>query len=105
MDCVPLAIGAYIFTTPNGAYSKELLEKWKNEEVSAERITKLLDQYVRSYAEVITNKTQRVHFENYLKGLMSNLDRKSIEPIALSLTGEKGVRPLQQFITRTTLDD
>jgi SRSO17 transposase len=36
---------------------------------------------------------------------MSNLDRKSIEPIALSITGEKGVRPLQQFITRSTLDD
>ena len=87
------------------AYNKELLEKWKNEEITEERITTLLDQYVHSYADVITNKTQRVHFENYLMGLMSNLDRKSIEPIALSIAGDKGVRPLQQFITRSTFDD
>ena len=86
-------------------YNKELLEKWKNEEITEERITILLNQYVSSFAGVITNKTQRVHFENYLRGLMSSLDRKSIEPIALSTVGEKGVRPLQQFITRSTLDD
>jgi len=86
-------------------YCKELLEKWKTEEVTEEKITKLLTEYVRSYDTVITNKTQRIHFEHYIKGLMSNLDRKSIEPIALSITGEKGVRPLQQFITRSTLND
>ena len=86
-------------------YSKELLEKWRSEEVTEEKITNLLTQYVRSYEDVISNKTQRVHFENYLKGLLSNLDRKSIEPIALSIMGEKGVRPLQQFITRSTFDD
>lgn len=36
---------------------------------------------------------------------MSNLDRKSIEPIALSMIGGSGVRALQQFVTRSTLDD
>ena len=86
-------------------YSKELLEKWKNEEITEEKITNLLAKYIRSYDIVITNKTQRVHFENYLRGLMSNLDRKSIEPIALSIIGEKGVRPLQQFVTRSTFSD
>ena len=86
-------------------YSKELLEKWRNEEVTESKITGLLTQYVRSYDTVLTNKTQRIHFENYLRGLMSNLDRKSIEPIALSIIGEKGVRPLQQFVTRSTFND
>jgi len=86
-------------------YSKELLEKWRNEEVTESKITGLLTQYIHSYDTVITNKTQRIHFENYLRGLMSNLDRKSIEPIALSITGEKGVRPLQQFVTRSTFND
>ena len=86
-------------------YSSELLEKWRNEEISEQKITGLLAQYVRSYDKVITNKTQRIHFENYLMGLMSNLDRKSVEPIALSTTGEKGVRSLQQFMTRSALDD
>jgi FOG: Transposase len=87
------------------AYSKELLEKWRNEEITESKIENLLTQYVRSYDGVITNKTQRVHFENYLNGLMSNLERKSIEPIALSIIGEMGVRPLQQFMTRSTLSD
>ena len=86
-------------------YNKGLLDKWKNEEVTESKITDLLIQYVRSYNSVVSNKTQRIHFENYLKGLMSNLDRKSIEPIALSMTGVTGVRPLQQFMTRSKLDD
>jgi len=86
-------------------YSKELLEKWRTEQVTESKIADLLTQYVRSYDAVITNKTQRIHFENYLKGLMSNLDRKSVEPIALSMTDEMGVRSLQQFMTRSTLND
>jgi len=86
-------------------YNKGLLEKWKNEEITEEKITGLLNEYMSAYETVISNKTQRAHFENYLKGLLSNLDRKSIEPIALAITDEKGVRPLQQFITRSTFDD
>jgi len=70
-------------------YNKELLEKWGNEGKTEEEITEQFNQYVRSYEAVIRNKRQRVHFENYVKGLMSNLDRKSIEPIALASTGEK----------------
>jgi SRSO17 transposase len=42
---------------------------------------------------------------NYLMGLMSDLGRKSVEPIALKIVGEKGVRPLQQFMTRSPLKD
>jgi len=86
-------------------YSIELLDKWKNTEVTEEKINELLTRYVRRYEEVVKNKTQRTHLKNYLKGLMSNLHRKSIEPIALSSMGEKGVRPLQQFITRSTFGD
>jgi len=87
------------------AYSKELLEKWKNEEVTGSKITDLLTKYARNYDTAISNKTQRTHFENYLRGLMSDLDRKSVEPIALSITGKKGVRALQQFLNRSTLSD
>ena len=86
-------------------YNKEILEKWRAEGKTEEEITELFNQYVKSYGAVIRNKTQKVHFENYVKGLMSALDRKSIEPIALASTGEKGVRPMQQFITRSTFDD
>ena len=36
---------------------------------------------------------------SYLQGLMSSLDRKSMEPIALSLLGESRVTGLQKFIS------
>jgi len=41
------------------------------------------------------------YFESFVKGLLSKLDRKSIEPIALSFLGEKEVRGMQQFFTRS----
>lgn len=85
-------------------YDPILLNKWRNE-ISAEQITELLNEYVAKYETVIKVNNQRVHINNYLKGLMSNLARKSIEPIALKIVGESGVRPMQQFMTRSPLDD
>ena len=35
---------------------------------------------------------------------MSPLERKSIEPVALHFSGEKYVRPLQRFFTRSPFD-
>ena len=85
-------------------YVPELLAEWKNK-VTEEQITKQLTEYAEQFDSVIKNENQRVHFENYIKGLMSNLERKSVEPIALRITGEKGVRSLQQFMKRSPLDD
>ena len=85
-------------------YDAKLLEKWR-EQVSAEQITEQLSEYVELFNAVIGIRNQRAHFEKYLIGLMSNLERKSVEPIALRTMGEKGVRSLQQFMTRSTLDD
>jgi SRSO17 transposase len=85
-------------------YDPILLEKCRNE-INAEQITALLSEYATQFDTVIRISNQRVHFENYLKGLLSNLERKSVEPIALKITGEKGVRSLQQFMTRSPLGD
>jgi SRSO17 transposase len=85
-------------------YDPLLLEKWRDE-INTEQITALLSEYIAQFDTVIKISNQRVHFKNYLMGLMSDLKRKSVEPIALKITGEKGVRPLQQFMVRSTLDD
>lgn len=85
-------------------YNPELLGRWKSE-VNEARVDELLQSYVKKFDCVIANKTQRVHFQTYLKGLMSNVDRKSIELMALELGGEGLVRPMQQFITRSTMKD
>lgn len=41
----------------------------------------------------------------YLAGLLSNKNVKSVEPIALELLDEKGVRPLQRFMKTCRWDD
>jgi SRSO17 transposase len=40
----------------------------------------------------------------YLSGLLSNLDAKSAEPMALEFLGENGVRPLQRFMKECRWD-
>jgi SRSO17 transposase len=64
-----------------------------------------LNEYTAVFCKVIRISNQRAHFENYLRGLMSELPRKSVEPIALAVAGEKGVRSMQQFMTRSPLED
>lgn len=86
-------------------FDPNLLEKWRISVIAENNIEGLLSEYVSQYSSVIQVKNQRIHFENYLRGLMSELPRKSVEPIALCLVGEKGVRPMQQFIKRSTLND
>lgn len=87
------------------AYEPKLLEKWRMEMVSENKIEELLVEYTILFGDVIKIRNQRVHFENYLRGLMSELPRKSVEPIALSFVGENGVRSMQQFMKRSPLDD
>lgn len=86
-------------------YEPKLLEKWRTEMVCENRIEELLTEYTALFSDVIKISNQRVHFENYLRGLMSELPRKSIEPIALTFVGENGVRSMQQFMKRSPLDD
>ena len=86
-------------------YNPALLEQWRNKLITEHDIERLLNEYVMQFNGVIKIKNQREHFENYLRGLMSDLARKSVEPIALAITGEQGVRALQQFMTRSTVDD
>jgi SRSO17 transposase len=87
------------------AYEPNLLEKWRMEMVNESNIDGLLKEYTYLFCDVIKISNQRVHFENYLRGLMSELPRKSVEPIALAFVGENGVRSMQQFMKRSPLDD
>ncbi|WP_314060560.1 IS701 family transposase [uncultured Vagococcus sp.] len=67
--------------------------------------TELLNQlltYLDSYKNCFSHPSQFRYFSTFEKGLLSDLDRKSIEPIALAFLGESSVRSLQQFFTRST---
>ena len=87
--------------TKKNAYNSEIPEIRELQKMNEREITKELTEYLRSYGDCFIRSQQIKYFETYEKGLLSNLDRKSIEPIALSFLGETEVRGMQQFFTRS----
>ena len=71
------------------------------QKISGEEITTHLEKYLSGYHGYFVRSQQIKYFDAFAKGLLSNLDRKSIEPIALSFLEEKDVRGMQQFFTRS----
>lgn len=65
----------------------------------------MLDDYLSIYDGSYTHKGQRKNCEGFIKGILSNIERKSIEPIALEYFGEKGVRPMQIFFKASLMDE
>lgn len=81
-------------------YHEGMEESGVIKELGPEKLIEGLEAYEREYSDVWLNASQRKYFHAYLQGLLSDLERKSIEPIALAFLGEKGVRGLQQFFKR-----
>jgi SRSO17 transposase len=86
-------------------FDLKLLESWRATLIDSGNIDRLLADYAELFYDEFDNKNQSSHFLHYLRGLMSELPRKSVEPIALALYGEKGVRSLQQYLKRSTFSD
>jgi SRSO17 transposase len=88
-------------------------KNWKPElepefEISEEDIDKLGDELLKFHAifeKGFKRIEQRGHGLCYLQGLLSEMDRKSMEPIALKFMGEKGVRNLQRFMSDYKWDE
>lgn len=68
-------------------------------------LQKEFENYLQNYFPCFSLQPQRRLFQTFIQGLLSPLERKSIEPIALHFSGEKYVRPLQQFFTRSPFDE
>lgn len=68
-------------------------------------IQKELDNYLQNYFPCFSQQSQRKLFQTFIQGLLSPLERKSIEPIALHFYGEKYVRPMKQFFSRSPFDE
>lgn len=74
--------------------------------MDAEQIRQLeggLRDYLRRFDECFSRKDTRAHLPVYVRGQLSNLDRKSVEPMAL----EAGlpVRTLQEFLSQLKWDE
>ena len=53
-------------------------------------------QFLRGFREFFPSTETLTHFDHYVRGLLSDLPRKTVEPIALA--GGSVVRSLQQFL-------
>jgi SRSO17 transposase len=82
-------------------YNSEIPGLEALQKLKAEEITVRHEEYLGNYADCFIRSQQIKYFEAFNKGLLSNLDRKSIEPIALSFMEESEVRGMQQFFTRS----
>lgn len=86
-------------------YDKAMVEQMDLKELKSEEISKTLEAYLGGYSESMRNRSQRKYFGAFVKGLLSDLERKSIEPIALSILDETEVRGFQQFFKRSVLEE
>ena len=85
----------------NNSYNAKIVEIEALQKISSSEITTQLEKYLERYKNCFVRSQQIKYFEALEKGLLSNLERKSIEPIALSFLSEKEVRGMQQFMTRS----
>lgn len=73
--------------------------------MTAQEIARLgpeFGSYLSRYRECFLQKRTAAHFDNYCRGLLSDLPRKSVEPIALA--AGTAVRTLQEFVTTAAWD-
>ena len=63
-----------------------------------EELVKTFGEYYVLFRDCFGRVENEVLSRSYLQGLMSLLERKSMEPMALSLLGESRVKALQKFI-------
>jgi SRSO17 transposase len=71
------------------------------------RLVEELQQYHAIYAPLFQRREQRDWSAAYLRGLLADLPRKSIEPMVLALVGadRNAVRGMQQFLSAGTWAD
>jgi len=65
-------------------YNTEIPGMEALQEMTEAEITGQMQEYLNAYRCCFVRSQQMKYFESFEKGLLSNLERKSIEPIALS---------------------
>ena len=76
--------------------------------ITVDITTKVKDFFVSHlsrYVDYLGRKEHRAHFITMLKGFLSDLERKSIEPIALAYGGSETVRNTAFFMADSKWDD
>jgi len=86
-------------------YDPRIIKNSGINSITTSKITEMLEGYADQYKQAFANATQQKYFNAYLRGLLSNLDRKSIEPIACHFLTPVEVRGMQHFFKRSALHE
>ncbi|MDR1394817.1 MAG: transposase [Deltaproteobacteria bacterium] len=73
--------------------------------MTPEEFNQLLAEHLEKYTPFLGRKELYPHMAAAIKGRLSDLERKSNEPIALAFEGPAEVRNLSNFMTRSPFDD
>ena len=74
-------------------------------DINIETVSKLLAEHLATYAPYLGRSEQKKHFTTLVQGHLSDLQRKSNEPIAIAFSGAGSVRNVANFITRDSWDE
>ncbi|MFZ5769139.1 MAG: IS701 family transposase [Bacillota bacterium] len=83
----------------------DLLEESGVTKEAVQQLGQKLAEFHRYFAPAFHRSEQRENGLVYLKGLLSDLQAKSAEPIALRYVGPSGVRNLQHFLGRSVWEE
>jgi hypothetical protein len=83
---------------PTIDWNRQLVDIQRLDESVLSSLPKLLVEFHDEFSDVFCRAGQDESGLYYLSGLLSTIDRKNTERIALELFGEKGVRKLQRFM-------
>jgi SRSO17 transposase len=82
-----------------------LLKKIGITDNPAEKIRQKFIEHLERFTQFLGRKEHMLHFASMVQGLLSDLTRKSIEPIAIAFEGTDSVRNLTNFMTRSKWED
>jgi SRSO17 transposase len=68
-------------------------------------VTEMLEDYLNLFKPCYRRSEQKNQVDTFITGLLSDLERKSIEPVALKYSGPDGVRTMQMFFKNSPFDD
>jgi SRSO17 transposase len=84
---------------------ERILDKIGISGIANEKLNGLLADHVMRYTQYLGRKEHRQHFIAILKGLLSDLDRKSCGNIARAFEGGTEIRNIINFLTISSFDD
>lgn len=96
-----------ILTMINGVpmWYPSVLDTMGMDNINMETVPKLLAEHLATFTPYLGRSEQKKHFTTLIQGRLSDLDRKSNEPVAIAFSGVGSVRNVANFMSRDHWDE